>query len=247
MAAPEAHANSTSRTVTHTDPFDVSWRERVAVLGSVFGSLLAALVLGLIYSHDATLELLGLIGASFAVVGKFLPLWGVSGESSYSAWELGMVIWVMDTCTVLILVYALEAFYRLRPLKRFLEKAQTNARLVLDAYPAIRKATVVGLTVFVLFPIAGTGAIGATFVGILLGVRRQTLIACVSLGGFLGGMGMAALAVNFEGAMRSLQSTQQNPTIKYATIAALVAVAAALVWWLNRAYRRALSQAEKDE
>lgn len=230
-----------------TDPFDASWRERLTVLGSMGGAALVGLVLGLIYAHDATLELLGLIGASFMVAGKFLPLWGVSGESNFSAWELGVVIWLMDTGTVLILVYALEALYRCRPLKRFFTRAQANARLVLDAYPRMRKAAVVGITAFVLFPIAGTGAIGATFIGILLGMHRYRLIACVSVGGLLGGMGMAALAINFEAAMRNLQSAQRDPTTQYAVVAGLAIVAIALVWWLNRIYRKALAAADKKQ
>ena len=233
--------------MTRIYPFDVGWQQRLAVLGSVFGAIVVGLVLGLIYAHDATVELVGLVGVSFAVAGKFLPLWGVSGQSDFSPWQLGVVIWVMDTCSVLILVYALEAFYRIRPLERFLRRAQHNARLVLDAYPGMRKAAMIGVTAFVLFPVAGTGAIGATFIGILLGMHRARLIACVSAGGLLGGMGMAALAVNFESAMRALQGAQRDPTIRYAILAVLVAVGALIIWRLHRAYRKALVAAEERE
>ena len=78
------------------------------------------------------------------------------------------------------MVYGLEGLYRFRRLKAGLHKVQANAGLVVDAYPWIRRAAVAGVVVFVLFPVAGTGAIGGCFLGILLGIRRGVLIAAVS-------------------------------------------------------------------
>jgi uncharacterized membrane protein len=225
------------------DPFDVTWRERVAVLGAAAGMFLTALVLGLIYAHDATIELLGLVPASIFAIGKFLPLWGIGGNSHFNPWQLGLVIWVLDTYTVITVVYGLEALYRIRPLERALARVQTNASLVLAAYPRIRRAAVVGVIVFVLFPVAGTGALVGAFLGILLGLHRSVLIAAVSLGGLSGGMLMAFAAVNFGEAMQRLREIQNNPAVKYATIAVIVVALVVAFMWLNRIYRRALAAA----
>lgn len=229
--------------MTPPDPFAVSRRERAVALGSVLGGASLALLLGLALAHARTLELLGLMAASFAVAGKFLPLWGLSGESTFSAWQLGVCIWLMDTGTVVVLVYGLASLRRIGVLDRFFERAHANARLVLDAYPRMRRAAIVGVTAFVLFPIAGTGAIGGTFVGLLLGMNRFVLIACVSTGGLLGGMGMAALAVHFEATMRQFQAAQHDPTIKYALLGVVGLTVAGAAWRMQRAYRRALAQA----
>lgn len=230
--------------VTARDPFDADWRERLIVLGGLVAVLVAAYVIGIRYAAGSTKELSALVPASFFVVGKFLPLWSISGKSNFGPYELGLVIWVMDTCSVLIVVYALEGLYWIKPLKRWLDRIHDNARLVLVAYPRMRRTAVGGLVLFVLFPIAGTGALGAAFIGVLLGIHRGVLIAAVSLGGLLGGMSMAFLASNFASALRDFEALQRDPRLKYAFIALVVALFAAGVLWAGRAYRRALALAD---
>jgi uncharacterized membrane protein len=226
----------------HADPFDATWRERLIVLGSMFGTLAVAIALGLVFARSATLELFGLVPASFFAVGKFLPLWGITGKSQFGPYELGLVIWVMDTFNVILFVYALEGFYKIKRIRRWLQTVQTNSALVLDAYPRMRKMSRAGLVLFVLFPIAGTGSIGATFIGILLRTPRRVLIACVSLGGLLGGMLMAFAAANFSGALQSFQVLQSDPTLKYVFLGAVAALVVAGVWAMNRAYKNVLAR-----
>lgn len=231
----------------NTDPFDVSWRERVAVLGGMGLALAIAYGLGMMFAPGKTVELTVAVPTSFFAIGKFLPLWAISGKSSFSAYGLGLVIWIMDTCSVCLVVYAMEGFYRIRPLKRGLDKIHKNARLVLAAYPGIRRGAVIGIVVFVLFPIAGTGAVGASFIGILLGMNRFVLIAAVSVGGFLGGFLMAYVAVHFGSALHHLQQMQADPTVKYFIIGGIALLAFVILWFLSRAYRKALSLAESRQ
>jgi uncharacterized membrane protein len=243
---PESPGDAPVPPLVHKDPYDADWRERLTVLGSVGGVILLGLIAGFIVAHDATLELIGLVPVSFFAAGKFLPMWGISGQSNFSPWELGLVIWAMDTCTVLIMVYGLEAFYRFRRLKGFLDRVQSNAGLVLAAYPRMRRAAVIGVVLFVLFPVAGTGALVGSFLGILLGLRRQVLIAAVSVAGFAGGMLMAFAAIYFRGLVVDLRAMQQDPAVKYIIIGAIAAVVLLGFWLLNRAYRRALEQAQAE-
>jgi len=231
----------------YVDPFDADWKERLVVLGGMFATLVVGVTLGLHYANSATKELFGLVPASFFAAGKFLPLWGISETSNFTPYGLGLVIWVMDTCTVLIVVYSLEAFYRFDRLKRGLDKIQRNAGLVLDAYPRIRTGAVVGVVVFVLFPIAGTGAIGGAFLGVLLGLHRFVLIAAVSTGGFLGGMLMAFAASNFAGTLKSIRATQEDPTVKYVIMAVVGLLLVVAFMWLSRVYKRALAAAERRQ
>lgn len=225
------------------DPFRASWRERLIVLGTLAVLLVGTLVLGFFHARAAALELVGLIPASILAVGKFLPLWGIGGQSHFSPWDLGLVVWIMDTCTVVVLVYSLEALYKVRPIEAALARVQHHASLVLTAYPRMRRAAVMGVVLFVLFPVAGTGALGGAFLGILLGLNRFVLMAAVSAGGFLGGVLMAFAAVHFGEAMQSLRAMQSDPLIKWTLIAAVVLAIAGLFWWLNRAYKRAITAA----
>ena len=228
------------------NPFSIRWRERIAVLGGAACAVLAALALGVRYAPAATLELLGIVPVTILAVGKFVPLWGITGESHFGAYELGLLVGVLDTLSVVLLVYSLESLYRVAPLRRRLEKVQADARLVLTAYPRMRRAAVAGIVLFVLFPIAGTGAVGATFLGILLGLHRALLIAAVSCGGFLGGLLMAFAAVHFSEAVGRFQSFQSHSSAKYALLAAVALALFTLLWLLRRAYHRALAAAPPD-
>lgn len=230
--------------VATVNAFDVTWKERLAVLGPLGGVLITLVILGNLYAPAQSVELLGLIPAAMFAVGKFLPLWGISGQSSLGPWELGAVVWFLDTMSVIFIVYSLEAFYRIRPLKRALDRINGNAQLVLAAYPGIRKAAVVGVILFVLFPVTGTGALAGAFIGVLLGMNRFVLIGAVSCGGCIGGFFMAFLAVNFESA---LSSFQDNSTYKYAAIATAVMLIVIGVYFLNRAFQRALVKAKAQE
>jgi len=241
FAEPETTPSPTP--ILHHDPYDASWRERVAVLGTAFGIMLVALVLGLVYAHDATTELLGIVPVSIVAVGKFLPIWGITGQSHFNPWQLGLVIWVLDTCTVLVVVYGFEGLYRFAYLRRALDRVRSNVSLVLVAYPRIRRGAVVGVVLFVLFPIAGTGAMVGSFLGILLGLHRHVLIAAVSAGGLLGGMFMAVLAVYFSETLIWIRDMQQHPAVKAVSITAMILIVAFAFRWLGQSYRRALAAA----
>jgi uncharacterized membrane protein len=217
----------------------------MVVLGSVGVVLVVGYVLGMIYFPGATKDLMWLVPTSFFAVGKFLPLFGISGQIELGPYQLGLVIWAMDTFTVLMIVYALEGVYWIRPLKRWLDRIQANAILVLDAFPRMRKMAIAGLVLFVLFPIAGTGAIGGAFIGVLLGLHRVRLIAAISAGGLIGGMLMAFLAANFASALRDVQALQEDPSLQYLIVGAVVLALAIGVIALTRAYRRALEDARR--
>lgn len=228
-------------------PFDVGWRERLAVLGGVAALLLTLILVGLQTAPDQTLELLGLAPITFVAIGKFLPLWGISGQSSLGPYQLGIGIWALDTLTVIVFVYSFEAVYRIPFARRALDKIHHNMKLLLGVYPRMKRLSLVGVFLFVLFPISGTGALAGSFIGMLLGAHRASLIMTVSLGGCFGGMIMAFLASNFGGLLTRMQAAQSDSTVQYILLAGLVALIAAFVIWLGRAYRRVLAEAELVE
>lgn len=239
MSAPSMNA-TISKSSEDVHPFDVSWRERVVVLGSLSLFLLIAFLLGQEYAPAKIVELYAVVPMAFIVAGKFIPLWGISGQNNLGPYELGVVIWVLDTITVLVFVYSFEAFYKIAPIKRALDRLYAKMKLVLRAYPIMRRASTIGVVLFVLFPVSGTGALGASVIGLLLGMHRAVLIAAVSTGGLIGGFSMAFLAANFASAMLSFQAVQDNPSSRYWILGGLVLLIAIAIYALNRAFQRAL-------
>ncbi len=228
-------------------PFDAGWRERVVVLGGIGALLIVGFLLGERFAQTKTLEVLGLLPVTFVAIGKFLPLWGVSGQSSLGPYELSLVIWGLDTLTVIVFVYSFEAFYKLGPLRRALDRLYANMTLVIKVYPSMKRASVIGVFLFVLFPVSGTGALGASVIGALLGMERLVVIATVSAGGIVGGLLMAFLADNSANALLSLKAVENNPSSKYWISAAILLVIVAIVLLLGRAFRRALEHANAQQ
>lgn len=209
------------------------------MLGTCLGLIALALALGFALRPRETSLLLGLMAASFFGLGKFLPLVATQ-EETFGYYDLGLVIWFMDTLTVLLLVYSVEALYRWGAAARLLRRIQDKAAIVIEAFPRFRRYAFVGLVLFVQFPVSGTGAIGGTFVGVLLHLHRGRIIAAVCLGGLLGGMGMAFLSERFG---RAIEAYQDNPWI----IALLVALLLGAILAMNHAYRRALRRRARHD
>lgn len=235
FAAPLSCDAATTVDGPRSNPFEVSWQERAIVLGTVLLSIALCIPLGLMFAPTATRQLLILVPSSFVALGKFLPLAGLRAECALGPYQLGLVIGVMDTITCLLVVYSLQALYRFRSAARLFDRAHDNAALVLEAYPWMRRFAITALTLFVLFPVSGTGAIGGSFVGALLGLHRARVIASISAGGFLGGGLMAFLSMRFGEAVRGLG---HNPYL----LAALAVFLGGVVFTANRAYRNALSR-----
>lgn len=213
-------------------------RERWIVLGGCFALIAVALVLGFTQAPRDTRLLLGLMAASFFGLGKFLPLVAIE-EPTFGFYQLGLVIWAMDTFTVLLLVYLVQALYRWGSAARVLRRIQSKAAVVIEAFPRFRRYAFIGLVLFVQFPVSGTGAIGGTFVGVLLHLHRGRIIAAVCLGGLIGGMGMAFLSERFG---RAIEAFKDNPWV----IALLIALLLAAIIAMNHAYRRALGRSKRD-
>ncbi len=229
-------------------PFDVGWRERLAVLGGTAAVLLVLILLGLQVAADQTMELIGLAPITFVAVGKFLPLWAISGQSTLGPYQLGAGIWALDTLTVIVFVYSFEAIYRIRFARRPLDKIHHNMKILLRVYPRLRRLSLTGVFLFVLFPISGTGALAGSFIGALLGAHRLAVIAAVSLGGLVGGLLMAFLASNFGDLLSRMQAAQSDSNVQYIILALLVTFIAAAILGLGRAFRRVLAEAEaKDQ
>ncbi len=172
----------------------INSRERMLVCGTVVALLAGAFFLGLGYAREATLEALGAASVAMMGVGKFLPFWGVMGHSNFSPWELGLLIWALDTLVAIIIIYGSDALCRIHLIRRALDRVRSRAQRTLAARPRVKRGAVAAVILFVLLPFTGTGAVVGTFLGMLLGLRRRVVIAAVSAGGLLGGMLMAYVA-----------------------------------------------------
>ncbi|MCD6653921.1 MAG: small multi-drug export protein [Sulfurovum sp.] len=114
------------------------------------------------------------------------------------------------------------------PLKDFLQRSQESAQ---KYQPLIKKYGIIGLVLFVLFPLTMTGPVVGSFVGYLMGLRHSTTILVVIFSTFIAIVLWTYLIKNFEATLIVYSDT----LITILSVAAIIS----LVWYFIK--RRFLS------
>jgi uncharacterized membrane protein len=180
---------------------------------------------------DAAMELFGLSIVTATVMGKFAVLHGLSGLSESglfdSPYRVALLIIYLDLMIGTIAVFNIRVLYLIPKFGTKIKGLQKSGVEILERNPWMRKATFGGVVAFVMFPLSGTGAIGGSLFGRLLGMSRIRTLFGIAIGSMLGSFGMAALAAAFG---TQLQNIQSSGVLGYAGIA----VVGLAVFWLYR-------------
>lgn len=155
-------------------------------------------LLDLLYGFAYARAVFGYALLSFFVLGKFLILKGIAA-GGFGPFELALLVFWMDLAIAFLLTFNLDYVYRFPYLGKRLEGLQEHGRNVLEERPWLRKVTFLGIVLFVMFPLTGTGAIGGSIFGRLLGLDRIRTFSGVFVGSALGCFGIAALAEGIGG------------------------------------------------
>lgn len=171
---------------------------------------------------------------TFFALGKFAVLASLGHEDWLPAgvpdeflnpWALAGMVAYMDVMTGLLVAYNLDLLYRLPVLGRRLVRVRENAVSILASNRWLSRIAVLGVVLFVAFPLTGTGAVGGTFVGKIVGLRRRTTLACIVVGAVLGSFGLAVGAHYLE---REFEAVLENPFFLGGLVVVLVALFTAL-------------------
>ncbi len=136
-------------------------------------------------------KLVGAATATFFLLGRFVILLGQEGKldsqlNFLKPWELFLMVCYMDAAAVLLVAFHVGGLFRLPWLGKRALSLVEDARFVLDRLPWMRKAAFTGLTLFVAFPLAATGAVGGSILGTLLGLGRLRVFLATVIGCLLG-------------------------------------------------------------
>ncbi|MBK7874492.1 MAG: small multi-drug export protein [Planctomycetes bacterium] len=162
------------------------------------------------------------------VPGKYVVFWGLNPSSPLGPWGLALLGLVADTLLGLGLAALLAPLGRLRGLGPWLKRAHERAAVVLREYPGLRRMAFWGVTLFVFLPLPGTGAIGGTFAGQLMGLSRTATVVAIAVG--------SAMTLVAFGLLATIMGAKAQELIEDPKVAVVSALALALFIWL--AYRR---------
>jgi len=167
----------------------------------------------------------------FTVAGKFAILQAVLGDVGFTAVELAALVAYMDVSIAVVLVYNLPRLYRLKRVGQTLEDLAEHGLYMLEQKPWLGRVTTAGVIAFVMFPLTGTGAIGGSIFGRLLGLSARRTLAAIGVGACLGSFGMAF----FGESVRSVFTPEMQQSWEFkATGAAVLALMIGVVWWRGR-------------
>jgi uncharacterized membrane protein len=176
----------------------------------------------MIWSREATRELVALLPVAFSSAGAFLPVWGLSDSSGFGPYQLGLIVWSLDTVKALVVVYSFDSLYRLGAGGRFLRRQRERASRLIDKRPGLRRASIGGLAVFVLIPIPGTGAIAGALLGALLGMHRRAIVAAVSGASLSSAVIVATIALHSSHLLAWLVHAHTDPLYRFPIMGAVL-------------------------
>jgi uncharacterized membrane protein len=150
--------------------------------------LLAAYIVFLIVilPSDALRIHLGLMLAYFIPpAGKesVIPLGIALG---YPWWLMTISIALMDALTALFLALNFDMALKIPILGMWMKKFMDTGSSFFAQHKWIERLSFAGLVLFVMFPLQGSGGIGGTLVGRMLGMKRWEVVLAVTIGAFIG-------------------------------------------------------------
>lgn len=198
-------------------------RMLLAALPLGFLALVVALLLAWEPAHAAKLP--GFMAAAFVAAGKFIVLAPVVESGvPYSTYYLATMISLMDVATALFVALYLDLLFKAPWLGTRLRALENNGRKTLEARPTYRRWAVAGVAVFVMFPLTGTGAIGGTLFGRLMGLAPGRVLLGITSGAFAGSFGMAAMADLLARVLLPVRDTPAFKVVSYTIVALFLAL-----------------------
>lgn len=204
--------------------------------------LLVVLALGLLVwfrGLEFTIKVCIAAVITFFGLGRFVILFGDKGAetieqavtrfSFMTPWELFLMVTFMDLVTAMLVAFHIGALFRVPLLGNRVAALVEDARFVLAKMPWMERLAFTGLTIFIAFPLASTGAIGGSILGTLLGLSRKKVFLATLVGCLLGN---GVLLVASEQIARF--NLMNNPVVRWGGLAVIVS----LIVFLEIRYRR---------
>ena len=235
--APPTATRPVSRWVGESPPVTRAGRI-VLLLAPVAAVGLVWWLVGAIFSRSIANESLAAGGIFLTLVGPsviFGPT--IVGENVFerlTTMDLVAVTAFFTCATAFFYAFNLDLLERLPKVGPWLRRTRTSMERTLEQKPWIRRFAVLGVGFFVLLPLPGSGTLGGSILGRIIGLSRLGNFVAVSVGGVL-----VCFAYGWfgESLLRFGEAHQLSMPVKIAGVAAFVLVLALLGRMLARKSR----------
>ncbi len=157
---------------------------------------------------------------SLLFLGKFVIFSGVR-DNTPSPWVLAIMVWLIDLILAFALLSGLESLERTPVFGRWLRRMRGKALAVITKYPGLERMAFFGVALFVMLPLAATGAVTGAFAARLTGLTRIAGVAAIALGS-AGTATSFALLATFVGEQAEILA--RSPVLVGSTVAVLLII-----------------------
>lgn len=214
------------------------WLRVLYVLGPFAAT---AAVLGVVYLFAGLWMLnevwitgtVSLLGAGTTVIFGKAALGDATFDLQLGTWQLAFIVMYVNAVSTFFYTYNLDLLQRVPKVGPTLRRARRNAAVMLKRRPWIRRWAVVGVGLFVITPLPGSGALGGALVGRIVGVSKRATFISVSIAGVVVSIAYALLANELKQALDRLEQF----TPPWVRVAVFVLAAIVMVYVMTKLVR----------
>jgi len=190
--------------------------------------LFTGLLLGVIYLYAGPTFAQRVVmnsALSLWVLGRFVILAGTDGgmlefEGALTSIQLFSLVTYLDVMVAMVLAFHIGFLFRIPFVgQRFLALVN-DGHFILDQHPWIRRATFLGVSAFVCFPLTATGSVGGSIFGRLLGMSRIATLGGILVGSLVGNGVMFMFSESL-----TLWLDKEHPIFKYGGFVIIAGIA----------------------
>lgn len=97
-------------------------------------------------------------------------------------WLMALTLTLLDVITALFMIMNFALMLRVPRLGPWIEKTTATSREFMAERPWMNRWRIPGLAFFVMLPLQGTGGVGATVVGLMIGLTPMEILLAVGIG-----------------------------------------------------------------
>jgi uncharacterized membrane protein len=174
-----------------------------------------------------------LLGAGSTIIFGQAALGDEVVQLNLSTGNLAAIFIFINAVSTFFYTYNLDLLQKLPKIGPYMRLSRRNAVATLEQRPWIRRWAVVGISLFVITPLPGSGALGGALMGRIVGVSKRATVTSVSVAGIVIGVLYAMLAHEMKLMLDRLE--QFFPPWVRISVAVLGAIV--MVWIVARLVR----------
>ena len=149
-------------------------------------------VLRFFLPYNQFLEMSGLMGVYFIPPAGKESVIPIAISLGIPWYTVGFSVALMDILTCLFLIFNFDLILKVPVLGNWMISFIAKGRIFFGRHKWVERFSIVGLMLCVMFPLQGTGGIGSTVLGIIMGLPRRDIFIAITMGSLIGSFLIAA-------------------------------------------------------